>query len=153
MRGYGSNFFRIIKHPPQIAYALGLGFLMGRVVLLLYTTGRKTRRTYTTPLQYEEIDGVYHVTSVKGLQADWVRNIQANPQVRLRVKNRRFTGRAEVTTDVPVIADFIEYRIKKHPRMLKTIMRLDGLPANMTREQLEDYAKGLALVKIYSENK
>lgn len=152
MRSYGSNFFRGIKHPPQIAYSLGLSFLIGRFVLLLDTTGRKTGKQRTTPLQYEQIDGIFYTTSVKGLKADWVRNIQADPAVSIRVKNATFDARAEVTSNVAQIADFIEYRILQHPRMIKAIMYLDGLPFEMTRQQLEDYAQGMAVVKVYPEN-
>jgi len=148
MRRYGPNFFKVIKHPPQIAYALGLGFLIGRFVLLLTSTGRKTGRPHTIPLQYEAIQGQFCIASVKGLQADWVRNIQANPMVELRVKHQHIPGQAEVIVAVDQIADFIAYRIAKHPLMIKTIMRLDGLPMAMTRQELEEYARGLALVRV-----
>lgn len=46
-------FYRLAKWPPQILCALGLGPLIGRLILLLTTTGRKSGRPRVTPLQYE----------------------------------------------------------------------------------------------------
>ena len=45
---------RQIRLPPRAAYALDLGPLLGRRVLLLTTSGRKSGETRITPLQYEE---------------------------------------------------------------------------------------------------
>ncbi|HUS79158.1 MAG TPA: nitroreductase/quinone reductase family protein [Patescibacteria group bacterium] len=39
---------------------------MGRMVLLLTTTGHKTGLPRVTHLQYEEVDGAYYVGSMRG---------------------------------------------------------------------------------------
>ncbi|MGD2027991.1 MAG: nitroreductase/quinone reductase family protein [Anaerolineales bacterium] len=144
-------FYRMSKVGPQTAYKIGLGPLIGKVVLLLTTTGRKTGLARVTPLQYEVIDGVYHIGAVFGLEADWVRNIQANPQVEVRVKNRCFKGTAEVVSEPEAVADFIQYRLEKHPRLIGVIMTLDGFKAAPTREEMLEYSKNLALVRITPE--
>ena len=140
---------RMMKRPPQLAYTLGLGPLIGRLVLLLTTTGRKSGRPRVTPLQYEELDEMITIGSSRGAKADWYRNIAADPHVSVRVKNRRFDGTAEITTDVGRIADFLELRLKRHPRMIKWMLRAEGV-RNLSREGLEEYvAKAkLALVTI-----
>lgn len=61
-------FYRRSKIGPQTAYKLGLGRLIGKVVLLLTTTGRKTGLARVTPVQYELIDGVYHIGAVFGVK-------------------------------------------------------------------------------------
>lgn len=142
------TFYRRSKVGPITAYKLGLGPLIGRVVLLLTTTGRKTGLARVTPLQYELIEGVYHIGAVFGLKTDWVRNIQANPDVEVRVKNQRFLATATVHTNPEEMADFIQYRIEKRPRMIGMIMRMDGFTANPTREELLEYCQDLAFVKI-----
>lgn len=68
-------------------------------VLLLTTTGRKSGLPRTTPLQYEEVDGAYLVASARGAQADWYRNLLANPQVEVQVKGRSFKAAAQPVTD------------------------------------------------------
>ncbi|MBC8335139.1 MAG: nitroreductase family deazaflavin-dependent oxidoreductase [Anaerolineales bacterium] len=130
-------------------YAIGLGPLIGKIILLLTTTGRKSGLKRVTPLQYEKIDGKYYLGSARGLKADWVRNIQANPNVEIRVKSLSFQGQAEVVTDQSRFADFIETRLERHPFMLGLIMqKVHALPKRPTREQLEKLAEKEAFVII-----
>ncbi|MCC6616059.1 MAG: nitroreductase family deazaflavin-dependent oxidoreductase [Anaerolineae bacterium] len=142
------RLLRTIKRPPQLAYAIGLGPLIGRIVLLLTTRGRRSGLPRVTPVQYEELDGVYYVGSSRGLDADWCRNILADPHVSVRVKARRFDGLAEVTTDRARIAAFLDLRLQRHPRMVGAMLRAEHLPPHPTREQLEGAAAHLALVVI-----
>jgi deazaflavin-dependent oxidoreductase (nitroreductase family) len=139
---------RLIKLPPQIVYALGLGPVMGRLVLLLTTTGRKTGLKRVTPLQYEEVGEKIYLGASRGLKSDWVRNILANPRVEVRVKARRFTGLAEVVTDLSRVADFLELRLQHRPRMIGAMLKGEGLPNPPRRADLESYAKNIALVTI-----
>ncbi|MBN1454485.1 MAG: nitroreductase family deazaflavin-dependent oxidoreductase [Anaerolineales bacterium] len=133
----------------RVLYAIGLGPIVGKIILLLTTTGRKTGLKRVTPLQYEEIDGKYFFGAARGLKADWVRNIQANPQVEVRVKSLNFQGQAEVVTDPVRIADFIEVRLQRHPFMIGMIMqRAHGLSKQPSREQLERLAEKEVLVIV-----
>ena len=133
----------------RILYAIGLGALIGRIILLLTTTGRRSGLKRVTPLQYEEIEGKYYLGAARGLKADWVRNIQANSNVEVRVKTRHFAGIAEVVTDPIQIADFIEIRLQRHPFIIGMIMqKAHGLPRQPSREQLEKLAENEVLVVI-----
>jgi deazaflavin-dependent oxidoreductase (nitroreductase family) len=121
------------------------------LVLLLTTTGRKSGLPRLTPLQYEEMDGVYYLGSARGPQADWFRNIQANPHVQVETKERCFTALAEAVTDPTRIADFLAERLKRHPWMIGLLMRLEGLPLRYTRQDLERFAAGKAMVIVRPE--
>lgn len=122
---------------------------MSRMVLLLTTTGRKTGLERTTPLQFEDIDGLCYVASARGRQADWFRNLQADPHVRVRVGERQFDALAEAITDPGRIADFLEYRLRRHPRMVGTLLRLEGLPSRHTRAELEQFAAEKAVAALH----
>lgn len=135
---------RIIK----ALYAVGLGRLIGRIILLLTTTGRKSGLPRVTPLQYEQIDGAWYVASVKGAKTDWFQNILANHHVQVRVKAGHVHGIAEPITDPHRIADFLSLRLRRHPRMIGAILRSAGLPAQPSRADLETYAQQLAMVVI-----
>ena len=139
------------NHVMKALYDIGLGPLIGRLVLLLTTTGRKTGLPRVTPLQYEEIDGAFYLGSSRGQKADWFRNILANPHVEVRVKSRRFRGVAEAVTDPLRVADFLELRLKRHPKMIGAILQREGLPAQPERAQLEAYAAKLAMVVVQPE--
>jgi deazaflavin-dependent oxidoreductase (nitroreductase family) len=141
-----------IQQVHRLLYAIGLGPIIGKIILLLTTTGRITGKQRVTPLQYEEIDGAYYLGAARGLQADWVHNIQANPKVEIRVKSHHFHGRAEIVTDPARTADFLEVRLERHPFMLGMMMeKAHHLPKRPSRTQLEELAKDEALVIIHPE--
>jgi len=139
---------RLLHHPPRVAYAIGLGPLIGKVVLLLTTIGRKSGKPRVTPLQYEEIDGRIYIGAALGQKADWYRNIQVNPEVEVRVRSERFSGRAETITDPKRIADFLEVRYKRHPRMIGAMLLAEGMQIPPRRSDLEQYAADLTVVAI-----
>lgn len=119
-----------------------------RKVLILTTTGRKSGLPRQTPLQYEEIDGLIYVASARGTAADWYRNLQKNALVSLQISDRQMQGVAETVTEPAKIADFLQYRLERHPRMIGAIMRLEGLPRRYTRADLEKFAQDKALAVI-----
>ena len=124
------------------------GFRASHIVALLTTTGRKSGQPRVTPLQFEEIDGLFYVGSARGSQADWVLNIVADPNVTVQLQDRSFQATAEAVTDPVRIADFLELRLERRPRMIGRLMRLEGLPANHTRADLEAFAADKAMVVI-----
>jgi len=127
---------------------MGLGPVYGRLVLLLTTRGRKTGKPRITPLQYEEVGNQIVVASGRGTRADWYRNIVADPNVEVRVRRKRFAGVAVTSTDPAEIASFLELRLERHPRMVGRIMKMRGVPADPSEEDLEAYGRGVAMVTI-----
>ena len=146
------EFWRRMKNIQRIhrlLYAVGLGPIVGKLILLLTTTGRKSGQKRITPLQYEEIDGKYFLGSARGTRSDWYRNIEANDRVEARVKNRRFRGMAKTVTDPLQIADFLEIRLHRHPFMMGLLMqKAHGLPKHPCREMLLELAASEAMVII-----
>jgi deazaflavin-dependent oxidoreductase (nitroreductase family) len=124
-----------------------LGFGPRRMVLLLTTTGRKSGLPRTTPLQFEEVDGEIYIASARGQEADWFKNILANPKVHVQLGNRKFEAVAVPVTDPKRVADFIELRMKRHKVMIRLIMHLfNGLPLHYNRTDLERLCETKALV-------
>ena len=141
----------------RVLYAIGWGRLIGRIILLLTTTGRKSGLKRVTPLQFEKIGEDYYVGAARGVKADWVQNIQSCPQVDVRVGAKRFHGTAEVVSDPSRFADFLEVRLQRHPRMIGFIMeKAHGLPRHPSRAQLEELGRTEAFVILhpttFSEN-
>lgn len=138
-----------IQRLHRLLYAVGLGPIVGKIILLLTTTGRKSGQKRITPLQYEEIVGKYYLGSARGTKSDWYRNIEAEGGVEVRVKNRCFRGVAETVTDPARIADFLETRLQRHPFMMGLLMqKAHGLPKRPSRQQLEELAESEAMVII-----
>jgi deazaflavin-dependent oxidoreductase (nitroreductase family) len=121
---------------------------MHSFVLLLTTKGRKSGVPRVTPLQYEDIEGVIHVASARGVQADWVRNLQADPHVTVQIGSTGFEAIAEPILDAARIADFLEFRLARHPKMIGALLRAEGLPRRHTRRDLEQFSQGKAVVAL-----
>jgi deazaflavin-dependent oxidoreductase (nitroreductase family) len=131
-------------------YRRGIG--PTRMVLLLTTIGRKSGQPRLTPLQFEEVDGAFYIASARGEDADWFKNILANPKVHVQIGKREFEALAEPVTDPKRIADFLELRLKRHPVMIRLIMHLfDGLPLRFKRQDLEAFSRDKALVILHPE--
>ena len=82
-------------------YRVSGGRMMGRTgaapILLLTTTGRRSRRERTVPVLYLEDAGRFViVASLAGAPRHpaWFLNLEANPRVRLQVRSRRFAATA-----------------------------------------------------------
>jgi deazaflavin-dependent oxidoreductase (nitroreductase family) len=143
------NRMKNVQKIHRFLYAIGLGAIIGKFILLLTTTGRKSGQKRVTPLQYEQIEGSYYLGSARGTKADWYRNIAADARVEVRVKNRHFMAVAEPVTDPVRIADFLELRLQRHPAMLGLLMqRVYGLPKRPSRVQLLELAAAQAMVII-----
>jgi deazaflavin-dependent oxidoreductase (nitroreductase family) len=66
---------------------------------LLETTGRKSGEPRRTPLGGKLVDGQFWFVSEFGEQSQYVRNIKANPRVRVRLRGRWRTGTAHLVPD------------------------------------------------------
>jgi deazaflavin-dependent oxidoreductase (nitroreductase family) len=66
---------------------------------LLETTGRRTGRPRQTPVGNGLVDGVFWLVAAHGRQADYVRNLERDPAVRVRIGRRWRTGTATVLDD------------------------------------------------------
>lgn len=128
-------------------YDSGKGWIVGKFILLLTHTGRKSGNRYNTPLQYEKIDGAYCVGAGRGPRADWFCNLLADPHVHVRVDRVEFDCVAEPVTDPDRVADFLEYRLKRHPLMIGLMMKFaHHLPMRPSRHQLLELGKSTPLV-------
>jgi deazaflavin-dependent oxidoreductase (nitroreductase family) len=126
----------------------GPNFPGKRLILLLTTTGRKSGEPRVTPLQYEQIDGIRWVASGWGKDADWLKNIRRDASVIVQVGGDHYQARAEMIEDPVRVADFLKLRLERHPLMVGLMLRAQGLPARHNRQDLEDLAKDIIVVKL-----
>ena len=141
-----------MKMPPNEVmvrrYRAGLGKVAGRMILLLTTIGRKSGNSHTVAVQYEKIDGKYFIGAANGVKSDWYQNILAHPEVDLEVGNLKIRGVAEAMVGEDKIADFLAYRLKRHPLMIGLILKRDGCSFHPDREELLEYCRKINVVTI-----
>ena len=66
---------------------------------ILETIGRKSGRPRRTPVTNGLGDGVFWIVAEHGRRASYVRNIEANPRVRIRIGRRWREGTARLVPD------------------------------------------------------
>ncbi len=90
----------LLNPPIKIALAIGLP-LPGYA--LLETTGRKTGKPRRTPVGYGRVGNQFWLVAEHGMKAGYVRNIERDPHVRLKLRQRLryqwYTGTAHLLSD------------------------------------------------------
>lgn len=90
----------------------GLERLVGRGTALLTFTGRRTGRTYTTPVSYARLDD--RIILSGHVSRTWWRSVAARPQVWLRLAGREYRGTARVLTgDDPDAVDLLDVYLER----------------------------------------
>ncbi len=65
-------------------------------VLYLTTVGRKTGKPRTIEIWFIISQRRIYLLAERGLKAQWVRNIRANPEVTIQIDQRRFKARGQI---------------------------------------------------------
>ena len=147
-RGLARMFYRF----PIILYRLGLGGLMGKRMLLLEHVGRKSgkrRRAVLEVIRHDPTVGVYYVVSGFGKRSDWLRNIEANPDVRISVEGKSIPAIAALLNRERSAAEILDYA-ERNPRLIKTLARsLLGYPLGDSKEDLLELANNLNVVRFH----
>ena len=88
---------------------------------LLETAGRKSGMPRRTPISNGLAGDTFWIVAEQGYRAQYVKNIQANPRVRIRVRARWRSGTARVVPD-----DDPRARQRSLPRLNALFVRLMG---------------------------
>ena len=114
-------------------YRVSGGRMMGKMgaapILLLTTTGRRSRRERTVPVLYLEDGGRFViVASLAGAPRHpaWFLNLEANPRVRLQVRSRRFAATARRAS--------VEEKAQLWPRLVAMYPAYEGYQNRTARD-------------------
>jgi deazaflavin-dependent oxidoreductase (nitroreductase family) len=100
---------------------------------LLETTGRKSGEPRRTPLGGSRVGNQFWFVSEFGEKSQYVKNIQANPRVRVRLRGRWHNGTAHLVHD-----DDPAERLKSLPQFNSFGVRTFGTNLLTIRVDLED---------------
>lgn len=99
---------------------------------LLETTGRTSGLPRTTPVGGRRVGGSFWLVSEFGYRSQYVRNIQADPRVRVRVAGRWHHGTAHLLPDDDPVA-----RLRTLPRFNSAAVRAFGADLLTVRIDLD----------------
>lgn len=118
-----SRLQRWLFGAPVYLYRAGLGFLLGKRMLMQEHKGRKTGARRRTLLEVASTEGgLPVVVSGFGPASDWLRNVRANPGVGIRWGSRRFDAEARPLSGDEASVVFEKYR-PDHPRLARFLGR------------------------------
>ena len=119
--------------------------MVSKTVLLITFTGRKSGKTYTTPVDYSQ-DGE-QVTLFT--HADWWKNLRGGAPVTLRVRGRELQGVAEpVAEDKQAVAAGLTAHLRKVPsdaRYYGVTFDDNGIPK---AEEVEKAAQNAVMIRV-----
>ncbi|MFF1356520.1 nitroreductase/quinone reductase family protein [Streptomyces sp. NPDC058297] len=101
--------------------------------ILLETTGRTSGLPRRTPVGGRLVGSEFWWVSEYGDKSQYVRNIQADPRIRVRIKGRWHTGTAHLLPD-----DDARARLKRLPRYNSAAVRALGTNLLTLRADLTD---------------
>jgi deazaflavin-dependent oxidoreductase (nitroreductase family) len=113
---------------PLRLYRHGWGWLLGRTFLALTHVGRKTGEPHDTVAMILDDDrdaGEVVICSGWGPEADWVRNLRAEPALEIRVGRDRYAPSHRFLTDDEAVAVGVAFR-RAHPRRLRLVSAILG---------------------------
>lgn len=148
-RGITRAFYRV----PIWLFKINLGGLLGKRFLLLTHTGRKSglqRQTVVEVVKHEPEDNRFYIASGWGENSDWVRNITANPQVKVQVGGQRWDMIAERLTpdqSEDVIFDYAQ----RHPSAMMSLARMMGYELDGTEGDFRELGRLLPIFALKSK--
>ncbi|MGW1745714.1 nitroreductase/quinone reductase family protein [Streptomyces sp. NPDC002092] len=122
------------KYRAVTAFQRKLNAVMRRLPLqtLLETTGRASGLPRRTPVGGRRVGDSFWLVSEFGERSQYVRNIKADPRVRVRLRGRWHTGTAHLLPDDDTAA-----RLRALPRLNSAAVRMIGVGQLTVRVDLE----------------
>jgi F420H(2)-dependent quinone reductase len=138
-----ARLMRIANVPMRWLLSLPIDTPMGRRLMLLFYTGRKTGRSYRQPVSYVDDGGVL-LTPGGGR---WKLNLQDGEPIRVRLRGRDVQARPELVRDPDEVESLLRRMMVANPR-LASFVPFIGPGAEIDRNKLDAaLTHGFAVVR------
>ena len=119
--------------------------MVSKTVLLITFTGRKSGKTYTTPVDYSQDGGQVTIFT----HSDWWKNLRGGAPVKLRIRGRELQGLAEpVAEDKDAIAAGLTAHLRKVPSDARYYGVTFDEHNNPNAEEVENAAQTVVLIRV-----
>jgi deazaflavin-dependent oxidoreductase (nitroreductase family) len=108
----GGSIPPFVNHAMKLILRSPLHGMVSKTILLITFSGRKSGKTYTTPVSYSQHDDQVTIFT----HAAWWKNLRGGAPVTLRLRGREFQGPAEpVAEDKKAVAAGLMAHLRKVP--------------------------------------
>lgn len=119
--------------------------LVSKTVLLITFTGRKSGRTYTTPVSYSQNGGQVYIFT----HANWWKNLRGDAPVSVRIQGQEFQGLPEpVVEDKQAVAAGLAAHLRKVPSDARYYGVTFDAQNNPKTEEVAQAAKSVVMIRI-----
>ena len=118
--------------------------MVSKTVLLITFTGRKSGKTYTTPVDYSQDGDQVNIFT----HADWWKNLRGGAPVKLRIQGREIQGLAEpVAEDKGAVAAGLSQHLRKVPSDARYYGVTFDEQGNPRAEEVEKAAQTVVMIR------
>jgi deazaflavin-dependent oxidoreductase (nitroreductase family) len=135
----------IVNRTMKFVLRSPLHSIVDKTILLITFTGRKSGKTYTTPVSYSQSDGLVTIFT----HADWWKNLQHDAAVTLHIRGRELSGLAEsIAEDKQAVAIGLAEHLRKVRSDAKYYSVTFDDQGNPRSEEVEKAAQLAVMVRI-----
>jgi deazaflavin-dependent oxidoreductase (nitroreductase family) len=152
---YPSGLSRLMFRAPIWLYKYNLGWLMTDRMIKITHTGRisgEPRHVVLEVVKHDPYTDTYYIAAAWGVKSDWVKNIQANPQVKVQVGRRRLDLVAEQLNPEEGEAVILDYS-KRHKSTMMNLARFMGYQLDGSEEDFRELGRMLMIFSLKPEDK
>ena len=99
--------------------------MVSKNMMLMTYAGRKSGKSYTTPMNYLAMNGALYTSSSR--DRVWWRNLRGGAEVTLRLRGNEVPAQAEVIEDHAAVAEYLNEYLEAAPNLAKYMdVRMDA---------------------------
>ena len=122
-----------------------LHFIVSKNIMLMTYTGRKSGKSYTTPMNYLEMNGGLYTNSYR--DRAWWRNLRGGAEVTLRLRGEDVPAHAEVIEDQASVSGYLNEYFESAFHLAKYMeVRMDA-DGNPDAEDIARLAQEMVVVR------
>ena len=121
-----SRLLKVVFDAPAVLYRIGLGRMLGKRIVAVTHRGRKTgqlRETVLEVILFDPANKESVVVSAYGTRADWYRNLQVQPALRVRTGRMDYVPEQRFLTAEETREAAIEFS-RRHPWEVTLVPRV-----------------------------
>jgi deazaflavin-dependent oxidoreductase (nitroreductase family) len=134
-----------VNHAMKFVLRSPVNGMVSKTILLITFTGRKSGKTYTTPVSYSQDDDQVTIFT----HAAWWKNLRGGAPVTLRIRGREIQGLAEpIAEDKQAVAAGLTAHLRKVPSDARYYAVTLDDHRNPRAEEVEKAVQTVVMIRI-----
>jgi deazaflavin-dependent oxidoreductase (nitroreductase family) len=120
--------------------------MVSKFILLITFTGRKSGKSYTTPVSYSQFGNQVYIFT----HANWWKNLRGGAQVTLTIRGQELKGLAEpISEDKPAIAEKLAAHLRDVPSDAKYYAVTLDEHGNPRPDEVEKAVRTVVMIQVW----